>query len=433
MNILKYNILRMEGSVLEVEKNTEKITIKVEGKEWEKALEKSFQKNVKTKKVDGFRKGMVPKEIYINRFGIESLYMDAVDEVLNDAYQKAFDQKTVEPQIQPNMDVKQIDQNSVTIEFTFIGKPEIELGEYKNLKIKKEKVEITEEDIEHELQHLREQFAEIKEKENGVVEENDTAIIDFVGEVDGEVLKNACGENYSLEIGSHTFIPGFEEGLVGMKVKEKKDLHLKFPEKYDPAIAGKDVVFHVTVNEIKTRILPELDEDFFKDLGYDKVTNEEELKEEIKNVLKTQREQDRDDQFLNTVLEKAIENMKVEIPEEIVHDEIHRMIQQLEERLKTQHITLKQYQEMVNISDEELHKNMEPEAIYRIKSRYLLEAVAQKEQIEVTDEEAEKDAEEMANNYGISKEELIKAYGNMEVLKYDSKMRKALKFLQENN
>lgn len=416
-----------------VAKNTEKITIKIEGEKWEKALDKSFKKNVKKRPVDGFRKGMVPKEMYIQKFGIESLYQDAVDEVLDDAYKEAFEKKTVEPQVQPSMDIPHIDRDSVTIEFTFIGKPDVKLGEYKNLKIKKGKVEVTEEEIEHEIEHLRENFAEIREKEEGTVENGDTAVIDFKGEIDGQIFDKACGENYPLEIGSNTFIPGFEEGLVGMKNGETRDLNLKFPTEYDPEVAGKDVIFHVTLNEIKTRILPEIDEAFFEDLGYDKVTNEKELREEIKKVLEDQKQKELDDEFLDNVIAKATETMKVEIPDEIIHDEIHRMMHQFEEQLKMQGLKLEQYFQFTGTTEEDMHKNMEPEAIKRIKARYLLEGVAEAESIEVTDEEADKDAEEMAKNYGISKDELLNAYGSMEVLKYDSKMRKTLKFLQENN
>ena len=218
-----------------------------------------------------------------------------------------------------------------------------------------------------------------------------------------------------------------------MKSGETRDLNLKFPTEYDPEVAGKDVVFHVTLNEIKTRILPEIDEDFFEDLGYDKVTNKKELRDEIKKVLEDQKQKELDDEFLDQVIAKATGTMKVEIPDEIIHDEIHRMIHQFEEQLKMQGLKLEQYYQFTGTTEEDMHKNMEPEAIKRIKARYLLEGVAEAESIDVTDEEAQKDAEEMAKNYGISKEELLNAYGSIEVLKYDSKMRKTLKFLQENN
>jgi len=414
-------------------KNTEKITIKIEGKDWENALDKSFKKNVKEKKVDGFRKGAVPKEVYLKQFGVESLYMDAIDSVTDKSFEDAMSKKTVEPVIQPTMDIKEVDKDSVTLEFTFVGKPDIKLGEYKNLKVKKEEVKITEDEILHEIEHLREQFAEIRVKEDGVVEDRDTAVIDFVGTVDGEVLEGGTGENFPLEIGSNTFIPGFEDGVKGMKVGEEKDLNLKFPQDYVKDLAGKEVTFHVTLQEIKTRVLPEINEDFFKDLGYDKVTNEQELKEEVEKVLKNEKQASVDDQFLEAVLEKASSNMEVEIDEEILHDEIHRMMHQFEGQLKAQGLKLEQYLEFTKTTMEDFHKNMEPEALKRIKYRYLMEEVSLKENISVSDDEAMKDAEEMAKNYGISKDELIEAFGGMDILKYDSKMRKTLEFLKENN
>lgn len=414
-------------------KNTEKITIKIEGKEWDSALDKSFKKNVKEKKVDGFRQGSVPKDIYLQKFGVESLYMDAVDFVMDSAFQEALKKKNVDPQIQPSMDVLEINNDSVTLEFTFVGKPEVKLGEYKNLKIKKDKIEVTKEEIEHEIDHLREEFAEIRVKDGGKVELKDTAVINFVGTVDGEKIDGGSGENFPLEIGTNTFIPGFEDGVVGMKVGEEKDLHLKFPDDYVKDLAGKEVVFHVTLNEIKTRVLPEIDEDFFKDLGYDKVTTKEELEKEVENVLKEKKERDSEDKFLDDVLGKAISNMEVELPEEIVHDEIHRIMHQFEEQLKMQGLKIEQYLEFAKMTMDDLHKNMEPEAVKRLKYRYLLEAVCENEKIEVTDEEAMKDAEEMAKNYGITKDELIEAFGSMDVLHYDAKMRKTLEFIKECN
>ena len=414
-------------------KNTEKVTIKIEGEEWSKALDKAFKKRAKEVQVDGFRKGNVPKDIYLKKFGIESLYMEAMNIVADEAYSKAMNKAKVTPAVEPSFDVKSIDEKSVEFELTIVGKPDVKLGKYKDLKIKKEKADVTKEEIETEISHLREQFAEIRVKEDGKVENGDTAVIDFLGTVDGKELEGGKGANFPLEIGSHTFIPGFEEGVLGMKVGEEKDLDLEFPKDYVKDLAGKKVTFHVTLNEIKTRVLPDIDEDFFKDLGYDKVTNAEELSKEVEKVIKDRKKQEIDDRFLEEVLSKASENMEIEIPEEMLDDEVHRMMHQMEEQLKMQGITMEQYMQFSKLSHEDMHKNMEPEATKRIKYRYLLEAVAEAENIEVTKEEADKDAEEMASNYGITKEELIKAYGSEEVLIYDAKMRKTLDFLKNNN
>lgn len=414
-------------------KNIEKVTIKIEGEEWQKALDKAFKKHVKEVKVDGFRKGAVPKNIYLEKFGIESLYMDAVDNCINDAYSKALKDSKIEPVIEPKIDIPAIDKDSVTFDITITGKPEVKLGDYKNLKVKKEKVDVTKEEIDHEINHLREEFAEIRVKEDGEVESGDTAVIDFKGYVDGQELEGGSGENFPLEIGSNTFIPGFEEGVTGMKVNDEKDLELTFPKDYVKDLAGKKVTFHVTLREIKTRVLPDIDENFFKDLGYDKVTNAEELAKEVEEVIKKRKQDEIDDRFIEEVLKSASDNMTVDISEDIIDEEVHRMIHQFEEQLKSQGLKMDQYLEFSKMTMEDIHKNMEPEATKRIKYRYLLEAVAEAEKIEVTDEEADKDAEEMAKNYGISKDELLKAFGSMEVLKYDAKMRKTLEFLKSNN
>lgn len=414
-------------------KNTEKITIEIKGEAWEKALDKSFKKNVKKANIDGFRKGNVPKDIYLKNYGMESLFEDAYLAVVDDAFKEAQDKAKVKAEIQPSVDIKKIDKDGITFEFTFIGKPEVKLGQYKDLKVKKEKVAVTKEEVDAKINELREQFADITVKDGGVVETGDTAVIDFVGEVDGKPLDGGSGENYPLEIGTNTFIPGFEDGVLGMKVDETKDLHLKFPENYTKELAGKEVVFHVTLREIKSRILPDIDENFFEDLGYDKVTNAEELAKEVENTIKEEKENEEKNRFLEEVLKQVSEKMGVDVPEEIIDDEVHRMIHQWEEQLKSQGLTLDQYMEFTGTTHEDMHKQMEPEALRRVKYRYMLEAVSEAEKIEVTDEEVEKDIEEMATNYGISKEELVDAFGGKEVLAYDSKMRKTLKFLEENN
>lgn len=414
-------------------KNTEKITIEIKGEAWEKALDKSFKKNVKKANIDGFRKGNVPKDIYLKNYGMESLFEDAYLAVVDDAFKEAQDKAKVKAEIQPSVDIKKIDKDGITFEFTFIGKPEVKLGQYKDLKVKKEKVAVTKEEVDAKINELREQFADITVKEGGVVETGDTAVIDFVGEVDGKPLDGGSGENYPLEIGTNTFIPGFEDGVLGMKVDETKDLHLKFPENYTKELAGKEVVFHVTLREIKSRILPDIDENFFEDLGYDKVTNAEELAKEVENTIKEEKENEEKNRFLEEVLKQVSEKMEVDVPEEIIDDEVHRMIHQWEEQLKSQGLTIDQYMEFTGTTHEDMHKQMEPEALRRVKYRYMLEAVSEAEKIEVTDEEVEKDIEEMATNYGISKEELVDAFGGKDVLAYDSKMRKTLKFLEENN
>ena len=415
-----------------MKKNVHEIEIKLD-KEWISALDATFKKKNKETKIDGFRKGAAPKEVYLKHFGIESLYMDAVDASISVAYKKALDENKLVPVVEPNVDVTGISDSNVIFKFTIITKPEVTLGEYKNLKVKKDKVTVSDEEINHEIDHLREHLADVVVKENGEITEGDTAVIDFTGFVDGKELEGGKGENFPLEIGSHSFIPGFEEGLVGLKTGEEKTLELKFPENYIEDLKGKDVTFKVKVNEVKTRVLPDINEDFFKDLGYEDVKTEDELKTKIKEEIKHQKEHQADDVFVDKCLEAAAKNMKVDINEEIIDDEVHRMIDQYSQQLQMQGMNIEDYYKMTGTKEEDLHKMMAPEAEKRVKYRYLLEGIADAEALKFTEEEIKARAEEMASQFGVSVEELVKIYGSMDIIEYDLKMHKALEILKENN
>ncbi|MBO4601405.1 MAG: trigger factor [Bacilli bacterium] len=416
-----------------MKKNVHEIEVKIEGKDWGKYLDKAFKKKNKDTKIDGFRKGQAPKDMFIKKFGIESLYMDAVDAAVDEAYKKALEDAKIIPVVEPKLDVKSVDKDKVEFKFTLISKPEIKLGEYKKLGVKKETAKITKKEIDEEVEALRSQMAEIVLKEKGAVAEKDTAVIDFKGYVDGKELEGGTGSNFPLEIGSHSFIPGFEEGLVGMKSGETKTLDLEFPKDYVKDLAGKKVKFDVTVHEIKTRKLPELGEDFYKDLGYEDMKTEEEFRKEVEKVLSERKQKELDDKFLDECLDKASNNMKVDINDEIIDDEIHRMIHDVEHKLQMQGLTIEQYYEFTGLTHEKMHEQMHDEAVKRVKLRYLIESVADAEKIDFTKKEVDAKAEEMATNYGITKDELIKAYGSDEVVKYDMKMHRALEIIKENN
>lgn len=413
-------------------KNVHEIEIKLD-KEWIDALDATFKKKNKEVKIDGFRKGMASKDIYLKHFGIESLYADAVDTCIGVAYKKALEDNKLVPACEPSVDVTGISDSNVIFKFKIITKPEVTLGEYKNLKIKKEKVKVTDEEIDNQIEHMRSHMADIVVKDNGEIVNGDTAVINFEGKVDGKVVDGATGENYPLEIGSHSFIPGFEEGLVGLKKGDVKELNLKFPENYVEDLKGKDVVFTVTVNEIKTKVLPEINEDFFKDLGYEDVKTLDELKNKVKEELTHEKEHQEEEKFMDQVLETAVKNMNIELNEEIVDEEIHRMINQYAEQLKMYGMDINEYFKMTGMNEETLHVQMNPEAEKRVKYRYLLEAVAEKEDIKFTEKEIEKGAEDLATKYGITKEQLIESFGSMDVVEYDMKMQKAIEILKENN
>ena len=412
-------------------KNVHDIEIEIKGKEWEQMLDAAFQKRVKDMSIDGFRKGKCPKSVYLQKFGIESLYMDAVDVAAGKAYTEALKKNELVPVCEPKMDVKEIDKDHIKFVFTIITKPELKLGKYKDLGVKKAAVKVTKAEIEEETARLASRFAEIVVKEEGKVEEGNTAVIDFEGYVDGEKLDGGTGANYPLEIGSHTFIPGFEEGIVGMEVGETKTLNLKFPEEYTKELAGKEVKFDVTVREIKERVLPELNEEFYQDLGFENVKTEKEFNDEVKKLIEARKEEEAKNKYLDEVLEAAAKNMKGEINPEIIDDEVHRMIHQFEEQLRMQGLSVEQYLQFTGGSHEDMHKQMEPEAEKRVKYRYLIEMVAEAEKIEISDKDAEAEAEKMSAEYGVEKEEFLKHFGGLEVVKYDLKMRKALEILGE--
>ena len=412
-------------------KNVKELEYTIEGKEWEKLLDEAFKKNIKNVNIDGFRKGNVPKDIYIKKFGIESLYRDAMDAALDDAFRKTMEaNKDVVPVVEPAVDVKEIDEKHIKLVFTIITKPEIKLGKYKDLGIKKETPKVTKEEIAEEIENLRSRLAEMVVKKDGEVADKNTAIIDFEGFVDGKKLEGGSGENYPLEIGSNTFIPGFETGLIGMKTGEEKELKLKFPENYTEELKNKDVTFKVTVHEIKERVLPELNKDFYEDLGYKDIKTKEEFESKVKEEIKSRKEANVEDKYINDCINKAVDNATIELNHELIHEEIHRMLHQMEDNMRMQGLTLEQYLEFTHMTIDKLEEQMHPEAELRVKSRYVIEAVADKEKIEISDSDANKKEEKMAKNYNMTKEDLIKEFGSLEVVKYDMKMRKAIEIIK---
>ena len=419
---------------MEKNKNVKEITIKIEGKEWEDALDKAFEKANKKVKIDGFRQGKAPKEVFIKKYGEESLFMDAADLVLQPAYQKMLDEnKDVEIVAQPEVALKSISKDGVEFVFTITTKPEVKLGKYKKLGVKKEKVEVTKEEIENALNETLNRYAENVVKE-GKVENGDIAIIDFEGFKDGVAFEGGKGENYSLTIGSNTFIPGFEDQIIGMSKDEEKDINVTFPEDYHSEdLKGQKVVFKVKVNEIKTTKIPELDKDFFEDLAMEGIDSKESLEKQLEENIKAHKEQHAEDHYIDELLKKGIENMEVDIPEAMINEELDRMIRQYEENLKMQGLTLEQFYQFTNSDEAALKDQMKEEAEKRVASRLLLEAIKVEEKMEIADDEAKKEAEELAKKYNMEKDEFLKLFGGIEMVKYDMEMRRAIEILKENN
>ncbi len=407
------------------------VTIKIEGKEWENAMDKAFQKANKKAKIDGFRPGKAPKDIFLKKYGKESLMMDAADLVINDAYLKMLEEnKDLEIVAQPELNLKSLDENGVEFIFKLTLKPEVKLGKYKGLKVKKGSTKATEEEIDETIMNMRNRYAENQVKE-GPVADGDVAIIDFEGFKDDVPFEGGKAEDYSLKIGSHTFIPGFEEAIIGMKKGESKDINLTFPEDYHSEdLKGQPVIFKVTVKEVKETIIPELSKEFFEDLGLEGVNDEKSLRKQVKENIVARKEMEVENKYIDDLLKEAIKNMQVEVPDVMVSDETDRMLRQYEDNLKMQGLTLEQFYQFTNSDEASLKDQMKEEALNRVKSRLLLEEIAIVEKLEISDKEANEEAEKLAEKYGMKKDEFLAAFGGLEMVKYDSKMRKAIEILK---
>ena len=412
-------------------KNEKKINVKIEGEKWQNALDKAFEKANKKAKIDGFRPGKAPKEVFLKRYGIESLFMDAGDLVLEEAYtQMLEDNKDAEIVAQPDIELKSVDENAIEFVFTLTLKPEVKLGKYKGLKVKKEEVKVSDEEINDTIEQMRSRYAENVVKE-GAIENGDIAVIDFEGFKDGVAFDGGKGENYSLTIGSGTFIPGFEEQLIGLNKGDEKEIEVIFPEDYHSEdLKGAKATFKVKVNEIKQVQIPELNEDFFADLGFEGVNDEESLRKEVEATIKARKDADSDNKYIDDLLEAAAKEVEVDLPHAMVHDEIHRMIHQYEEHLKMQGLSLEQFLQFTNSTIDALEDQMHEEAEKRVKYRLMLEEIAKVEKIEITEEKAMEEATTLAEKYQMDKEEFLKAFGGIDMIKYDLTMRAVIDILK---
>ena len=410
------------------------VNYKVNGEEWTKAKDEAFAKIVKKAKVDGFRQGKVPRNVFEKKYGTGDIISEAMEKIVDAKYAETIVKEKLVPVVEPKLEIEKASDDELEFKITFILDPEVKLGNYKGLKVKKEEAKVTKKEIEHEVSHILDRYAELVSKD-GAVEDGDTVIIDFKGFKDDEAFEGGSAEGYSLEIGSHSFIPGFEEGIIGMKKDESKDIDLTFPEDYMAKdLAGQKVVFNVLVHDIKKRVVPELDEEFFKDLDMEGVTNKEELNKVIEEEIKAQKEHDNENKFIDDLLEAASKNMTIDLDEEIIDAEVERMYKQFTERLKMQGIDEELYFTYAGVTKEKVKEDMKKEAEARVKYRYLLEAIVKEEKIEIADKEAKEELKKMADTYKMTEEELLKEFNDsLEVLKYDLAMRKAIEVLKDNN
>ena len=421
---------------VKVEKTENKMEVKleitVEAQKFDEAIKTVFNKSAKYFNIPGFRKGKAPYQIVEKTYGAQIFYEDAFNEVAGEAYAQALEENNVEAVSKPQIDLVQIEKGKDLI-FTAVVqiKPEVELGKYKGIEIKKIEYNVSDEDVEHELSHMAEKNARLISVEDRAVESGDITTIDFEGFVDGEAFEGGKAENHELTIGSNTFIPGFEDQIIGMKLEEEKEINVKFPEEYfSTNLAGKDATFKVKLHEIKKKEMPEINDELAKDVSefdtIDELKNSIREKQEEQNQTKAKYEME--DEVIKAVCDKA----KVEIPSGMIELEIDRMAQDIETRLSYQGMKLEQYLQMMNKTMEDFRNENKEQAERTVKSRLVLEAVQKAENIEVTDEEIAEKIKEMAETYG-RKEEEVK--DNPELVKYvgeNLKAEKTVKFLVDS-
>ncbi|HLR54947.1 MAG TPA: trigger factor [Pseudogracilibacillus sp.] len=412
------------------EGNEGELTITVSADAFDTALDKAFNKVVKEVSLPGFRKGKIPRQIFENRFGVESLYQDAVDIVLPEAYSEAVEQTGIFPVDQPQVDVEEVEKGKdLVFKCEVVVKPEVKLGEYKGLEVEDETANVTDEDLETELKTLQENQAELVLKEEGQVENGDTVVMDFEGFIDGEAFEGGKAENHTLEIGSGQFIPGFEEELVGKEAGET-EVVVTFPEEYQVAeLAGKEATFKVNIHEIKEKEVPELDDEFAKDVD-EEVESLDELKTKKKDELLKQKEQDIDNQKRETLVSKVTENAEVDIPEAMVTSETDQMMKEFDQRLQMQGMDLNTYFQFSGQTEDQLKEQMKEDAHSRVKTNLTLETIVDEEGLEVTEEDIDAEVQKMADMYQMEKEQILGMLGgNADMLKEDLKMQKAITFL----
>lgn len=410
------------------------LTVEVEVATVNEGLDAAFKKVVKQVNVPGFRKGKMPRQMFEKRFGVESLYQDALDIILPDAYANAVEEAGINPVDRPEIDIEQMEKGqNLIFKASVTVAPEVKLGEYKGLEVEAFNAEVTDEDVDNEIKALQERQAELVVKEEGQAADGDTVVIDFEGSVDGELFEGGTSENYTLELGSNSFIPGFEEQVVGLETGAEKDIEVSFPEEYHAAeLAGKPAVFKVKLHEIKTKELPQLDDEFAKDVD-EEVETLAELKEKTKKNLEHDKKHQAENAIRDAVIEKASANVEVDIPEVMVNNEVDRMMKDFEQRLQSQGLNMELYFQFSGQDEEALKGQMLEEAKNQVRVSLTLDAIVKAENIEVTEEDVNAEIEKMAEMYKMDVENIKKALGSLEGLKGDLKINKAIDFLVANS
>lgn len=406
------------------------LKVSIEGEAWQKAQDKAFDKLAKNVEIAGFRKGQAPRKLVEKHISKQNVMIEAIESVANDMLQEGIKEHGLEVVARPelkNLDELQEDKATVTFEVTV--KPEVELGEYKGLPYNVENVEVSEEEIANELKRLQERYAEMQVKE--VAENGDTVTIDFEGFKDGVAFEGGKAEKYDLVLGSNSFIPGFEDQLIGTKAEDEKEVNVSFPENYHVKdLAGAPVVFKVKVHEVKSKVLPELDDEFAKDVNAQGVETIDQLKEHIKSNLNNDKTKAAEEKALNELMTKVVDGVKVDIPQAMIDEETNSLINDFAMRLQQQGMGLDQFLKMTNQSMDTIKEQFATDAQNKVKFRLVLEAIANKEGLTVEEGDVDAEYKNIADSYGMDVEE-VKKLIPAENLEYDVKIRKAYDLIKD--
>lgn len=421
----------MSVQVEKLEKNMAKLTIEVPAEEFEKALDGAYKKSRNRIAMPGFRRGKAPRKMIEKMYGDSVFYEDAANDIIPDAYEDAAKESGLEIVSRPEIGVEQIEKgNAFIFTATVAVKPEVTLGDYKGIEIEKKTAEVTDEEVEDEIGRVRENNSRMITIDDRASQEGDTVIIDFDGYVDGEQFEGGQAEDYSLVLGSHTFIDNFEEQLIGKNPGESVEVHVKFPDAYQAEeLRGKDAVFYVDINDIKVKELPDIDDEFAQDVSdFDTL---DEYKEDLKKKLLENKEAALDREKEETVIGKIIENSQMDIPEPMVDAQTRQMTQEFAQRLQSQGLSLEQYMQLTGFTPQKMVDELKPQALKRIQSRLVLEAVAAAENIEVSEEDFDKEIENMAEAYNMEKDKFSELVSDneKEQIRMDIAVQKAVELV----
>ena len=407
------------------------VNYKVQKEEWEAAKDKAFKKISSKYNVDGFRPGKAPRNIFEKNFP-GKIITEAADELIDKEYRRLLLEEKIQPILEPKINVVKLSDDELEVNYTFILEPTVKLGKYKNLDVKKEKVKATKEEVQSRIDSLLKDYAELVVREDDAkVEKGNVAIIDFEGFKDGVAFDGGKGENYSLEIGSNTFIPGFEDGIIGMKKGNTKDLTLKFPEEYGAKdLAGKEVVFKVKVNEIKNKVIPELNKEFFEDLGMDNIKNEEDLRKEMTKEIEAQKEKEAERKYNDALLDKACETMEIDLDDELIEAETEAMYKDFMDNMAARGIKEEIYLQYAKTTKEDIMNHMKEEATKRLKNSYLLDKIIKEEKIKATKEEIKEEISKLAKQYNMTEEDIKNEIGGERAMEHEVNVRKALDIMK---